>query len=222
MKQRYSDITSRISTPPLWWNTNGVPRYEEFSHIMRSDAYADEVALLKIACQACAKEFNVEVSWERYSKRPSMSSKPNDIWYGDPPNIGCCSIGPTMSSISLYVVQFWKRNVEGWRRCPDFEGNQMEKLNFSDLSFSIKRHIYVLMSLVDHKGRKPLPGDIITFTYWTFSDKKIKYGLVISIYEKVLMPESNKDSVILMMMLQDGRLQEYYAFSDDIIVIHTR
>ena len=78
------------------------------------------------------------------------------------------------------------------------------------------------MSLVDHRGIKPLPGDIVTFTYWAFSDKKIKYGLVISIYEKILNPESGGDSVMLLMMLQNGKLQEYYAFSDDMIVIHTR
>jgi len=129
MKQKYSDILSKISIQPLWWDANGVPRYEEFSHIMRSDAYADEVVLLKIACQSCAKEFDVEVSWERHNKRPSMSNEPKNIWYGDPPNIGCCSVGPTMSSISLHVIQFWKRGAEGWRRCPEFEEKQIEKLS---------------------------------------------------------------------------------------------
>ena len=129
MKQKYSDITSRISAQPLWWDSNGVPRYDEFSHNMRYDTYADEVALLRIACQGCAREFDVEVSWGRHSKRASMSSEPNNIWYGDPPNIGCCSVGPTMSSISLHVIQFWKRGEEGWRRLLEFEEKQIEKLS---------------------------------------------------------------------------------------------
>jgi hypothetical protein len=129
MKQKYSDIMSRISAQPLWWDSNGVPRYDEFSYHMRFDTYADEVVLLRIACQACAKEFDAEVSWSRLSKRPSMSSETKNIWYGDPPNVGCCSVGPTMSSISLHVIQFWKRSTEGWRRCPEFEEKQIERLS---------------------------------------------------------------------------------------------
>lgn len=78
------------------------------------------------------------------------------------------------------------------------------------------------MSIRDHKGRKPLPGDMVTFIYWCFSDKKIKHGLIISIYEKILSPVTEKNSVTLIMMMHNGKLEEYYAFSDDVIVIHTR
>jgi len=80
---------------------------------------------------------------------------------------------------------------------------------------------------VDSKGRKPQPGDLVTFTYWSFSEKKNKYGLIVSIYERELRAnvnenEENKNYVSMIMLLQNGELREYYAFSDDMIIIHTR
>ena len=82
------------------------------------------------------------------------------------------------------------------------------------------------MCPIDQKGRKPQPGDLVTFTYWSFSEKKNKYGLVVSIYERELRvnneTEDNKNYVSMILLLQNGEIKEYYAFSDDMIVIHTR
>jgi hypothetical protein len=78
------------------------------------------------------------------------------------------------------------------------------------------------MSVKDCEGRKPHPGDMITFTYWSFSEKETKHGLIISIYDKILSPEDEKDTIAVIVLLHNGRLEEYYAFSDDMLIIHTR
>ena len=128
MKRKYADITSRIAENPLWWDFYGVPRYEPFTYQMSSDVYADEVLLLKIACQACAKEFNVEISRGKYEKRPRLADNIKEIFYGDPPNISCCPSGPTMSSISLYIIEFWEKDNSNWIRRNDLENIQIESL----------------------------------------------------------------------------------------------
>lgn len=129
MRRKYTDITSRIIESPLWWDFYGVPRYEPFTYQMSSDVYADEVLLLKIACQACATEFNVEVSRCKYEKRPKLADNIKDVYYGDPPNTSCCLVGPTMSSISLYIIEFWEKDNLNWRRRTDLENIQIESLD---------------------------------------------------------------------------------------------
>ena len=47
------------------------------------------------------------------------------LHYGDPPNMGCCPAGPTMSSIPREVLEMWVRGDAGgirWVRSPDHEG----------------------------------------------------------------------------------------------------
>ena len=78
------------------------------------------------------------------------------------------------------------------------------------------------MSVKDSEGRKPYPGDMITFTYWSFSDKETKHGLIISVYDKILSSDLEKDTITVIMLLHNGKIEEYYAFSDDMLVIHTR
>lgn len=41
MRASYSDITSRISEPPQWWDENGCPRYCEPHPTHRVNIYAD-------------------------------------------------------------------------------------------------------------------------------------------------------------------------------------
>jgi hypothetical protein len=47
---------------PLWWDENGVPRFDTHHPGLCPDIYADEVALLRIACQGCEREFLVQMS----------------------------------------------------------------------------------------------------------------------------------------------------------------
>lgn len=122
MNQNFSDIISRVGSPPLWWGVNGVPRWCEFHPSHTTSIYAGEVVLLEVACQGCGTQFPCEVTWDPYSRGwndgiiPPLSQNIQDIHYGDPPNVGCCGPGPTMSSIPLRILQFWIRVGGIWIR----------------------------------------------------------------------------------------------------------
>lgn len=124
MKQEYRDIRIRLGEP-LWYDENGVPRYDPFEPSMCSDIYAKEVALLEIACQGCFKHFRVALSVFPYDARgasvPSLKSRIQEgvIHYGDPPfhkldmhSIGTPVMcpGATMNCIDLAVCEYWFRD----------------------------------------------------------------------------------------------------------------
>ena len=133
MHPSYRDILSRIQERPLWWDQRGVPRYEPFHPDLSSNLYAEEIVLIEIACQGCHTRYFTEVCWSKYDGHPAngtpaLSSMVRDIYYGDPPNAGCCKVGPTMSSIPLHTLEFWKRENFVWVRRPDLEGLVIDTL----------------------------------------------------------------------------------------------
>lgn len=114
MHQHYDDILALTPAPPKWWDRNGYPRYCEFHPSRVEDIHAHEVALVDIRCQGCGERF--EVSIYRHGRHDVslvdlIASKA--LHYGDPPNIDCCPSGPTMNSVPVRVLQYWRRN---WRR----------------------------------------------------------------------------------------------------------
>ena len=125
MNVEYQDILASLGEP-LWWNEWAVPRYCAFSP-QECDVYALEVVLMRIACQACGREFVVAMSLTMADKawgRAWPDDEPPH--YGDPPNIGCCPAGPTMNSEHIAVLQHWKRGRDarsvirdGWSRVDD-------------------------------------------------------------------------------------------------------
>jgi hypothetical protein len=134
VKPNYSDITDKLGEP-IWWDDNGVPRYCDFS-TMWCGVYVDAVALIRIACQDCGREFlvakEIDPKWRRIwlpsweCKRPNPG-KHDDPWieigslhYGDPPRHGC--VGDTMNSIPLEILEFWERPDYDWERVADCEG----------------------------------------------------------------------------------------------------
>ncbi len=140
MNESYRDIRSRIAEPPDWWDEHAVPRYGAFSPQHIADIYADECALVLIACQSCGASFPVAMSsgtstatlmaarregpitaeaLRRYSV--SAGIERGDIHYGDPPNIECCPGGPTMNCDDLRVLQFWRRENGDWHRVVELE-----------------------------------------------------------------------------------------------------
>ncbi len=143
MNESYDDIRSRIAEPPQWWDEHAVPRYVPFAPRWLADIYADECALVLIACQNCGHEFPVAMSssmgsavravmlrkedvtletMRRYSVAASIET--GAIHYGDPPNIECCPAGPTMNCDDLRVLQFWRRErgaVNDWVRVAELE-----------------------------------------------------------------------------------------------------
>lgn len=121
MKQEYDDITSRLGDP-LWWDENGVPRYEPFSPRHNANIYADECALVEIACQACGHCFMVGLSSGPLGSPLHRRILDHAVHYGDPPNYGCCGSGPTMNSEPVKVVEYWRREHVGeWQRDGKFE-----------------------------------------------------------------------------------------------------
>ena len=124
----YSDIRNLIKNPPCWWDENSVPRYCDFRPECVADIYADEAALVEIACQACEHKFEVAFSRSREQGwNPSAflyeQIEKKAIHYLDPPNIGCCEVGPAMSSVPKRVLQYWSRlnTSREWRRDRRFE-----------------------------------------------------------------------------------------------------
>ena len=125
----YSDIISRIIEPPLWWNAHGVPRWCEFAPIESANSLAREVVLIQIACQGCGQALDEELNWSEHSRRHngerleplSSPARLKEFHYRDPPDAGCCLVGPTMNWIDLRILQFWTRGFGKWERCPELE-----------------------------------------------------------------------------------------------------
>lgn len=121
MNYHYEDIRSAINKAPLWFDEHAVPRYCPFDPKDCANIYADECALVRIQCQACGRDFDVCFSesaltrlkfnllTQREGQGPGVADRirDNSIDYGDPPNIGCCPAGPTMSSVPKRVIEYW-------------------------------------------------------------------------------------------------------------------
>ncbi len=106
----YDDIRKRIKEEPIWYDTNGVPRYDKFEPMLCSNIYATEIVLLKIACQSCGQKFLVEMHYsmmDRVNGIKPLSKKLRNLHYGDPPIHGCC--GDTMNCDDIRIVEFGVR-----------------------------------------------------------------------------------------------------------------
>ena len=131
----YSDIRALTNQCVNWWDEHAVPRYCEFTPVDVANIYAVEVALVEIVCQQCNAIFHVAFSWSRTESGISKDgewwfgmAEPMTIWrikrlhYGDPPNVGCCPGGPTMSSEPRKVLEFWRQSEKfKWERVPDLQ-----------------------------------------------------------------------------------------------------
>jgi hypothetical protein len=146
MLNSYQDIRKRIPDPPLWFDENGTPRYDEFHPSQLPNIYAKEAVLYEIGCQSCDKRFLVATCEHRLAMAKFMdlyglattetwisSSLRNDggsLHYGDPPAHDC--VGDTMNCLDFKVVQFWRRDPRtlsdwvNWVRVPELEGVLLE------------------------------------------------------------------------------------------------
>ncbi len=89
--------------------------------------------LFRIRCQNCDTKFDVCVSNKRAKEELGGDEntlaeiiKDGQLHYGDPPNYGCCMVGPTMNSIPMRVLEFWqqgpwKQGGYEWERKPELE-----------------------------------------------------------------------------------------------------
>lgn len=141
MYPSYEDITSRIPEAPGWWQEGGVPRYGVFTPRETASIYANEAALVEIACQSCDARFHVSFHADKMDAYEGRSVadliRSDSLHYGDPPNTGCCAAGATMSSINVRVVEYWSKDhaqfvkkgvitdyerYSEWKRDPLLEG----------------------------------------------------------------------------------------------------
>lgn len=121
----YRDITSRIAESPKWWDSNGVPRYDDFRPDDAPDIYAREAVLYRIECQECGRSFLVGEDWGLSDESPlSVLIESGHLHYGDPPRHDDCLAGDTMNCVDREVVEFWDKSdvLVGWRRVPELEG----------------------------------------------------------------------------------------------------
>ena len=119
---RYDDITSRIADRPLWW-IEGVPRYEPFTP-HAAEIFSNEIALVHTECQFCRLRFDVCVQRSKGGGRRSFEDYLavfGTLDVGDPPNVGCCSTGYSMTSLEIAILQLWQRSGVSWVRVPEHE-----------------------------------------------------------------------------------------------------
>jgi len=115
MNRYYHEILAGMEYPPVWFDELGVPRWIPFRPNEVADVYAREAALVLIACQGCGHLF--EVAFSSFIKdRIASSIQDRSLFYGDPPNIRCCEVGPTMCSETKKVLQYWRRTDFEWCR----------------------------------------------------------------------------------------------------------
>ena len=125
MTGNYEDITSRIKEAPAWYDMHGAPRYGEFKPKICPDIYARWVALLRIQCQMCRRQFDVEMHGSIWD---GLFPNPKKLHYGDPPvhrvnGEACMCAGSTPNCGDLLVLDAWGENANGrWVRHPELEG----------------------------------------------------------------------------------------------------
>lgn len=124
LKPNYKDIIESAGVDPKWYDENGVPRFCEFHpwRAVRPDAH--EAFLIEVGCQDCGRLFKVAMTWlksdaedgvSEFSGLPLSSGKA--FQYGALPNVGCCQIGPTMSSDFVGVLEGWRRaSMQPWEK----------------------------------------------------------------------------------------------------------
>jgi hypothetical protein len=138
MYQPYEDILELAGDrEPLWWDSNGVPRYKPFHPSLVPNIYATEAVLVEIQCQSCRRLFDVAFEWQITdhlfcrefaelkgkklekaldgTKLTSQIKRGELPFYGDTPwhtvNGGQCA-GTTMTSDTIRVKQIWVMSNE--------------------------------------------------------------------------------------------------------------
>jgi hypothetical protein len=135
MHINYKDILDLTDKKPLWFDQNGTPRFAPFHPRLCPNIYARQAVLYRIACQNCGHIFDVADTCGIFAAFDiSEKIMAHKLHYGDPPNIGCCPAGPTMSCEDLRIIEFWNKPFNGdWERIkemeillpehPDYEGD---------------------------------------------------------------------------------------------------
>ncbi len=124
VKPYYQDILDAAHRPPVWWDMNGVPRFEACSPDFRSNIYSTQICLIKAACQACGTVFcgSVENGGGKEDLRRTCDGLGLENIYKDPPQNECCSSGYSMNSETREVLEFWVYEVKQTPETMEAEG----------------------------------------------------------------------------------------------------
>jgi hypothetical protein len=125
MHASYHDIRKRIAEEPLWFDENGVPRYDKFEPHAVANIYANSIALVWIGCQRCGTKVAVAMA-SGFGELPLRGAiKDETLHYGDPPwhedENGESCVGNTMNCEDEVVLQYWERDRSEWVRVREFE-----------------------------------------------------------------------------------------------------
>jgi hypothetical protein len=123
MNRSYDDILGLTERKPSFFQTGGVPRWGAFEPGVSTDIYARDCAIAEIACQSCDMRFHVLMeSTSRDKHTVAEDIRGGVLAYRDPPNVGCCASGPSMTSETIRVIEYWERQETfQWRRDPSLE-----------------------------------------------------------------------------------------------------
>lgn len=134
MKNNYPDIRDLTPAKPMWYDSNGVPRYRQFTPDMLPSIYAVACCLLSIECQVCKEPFRVALEQEFFDTDKFVRMiADHSMCYGDPPNHGC--VGDTMNSELICVEEVWtKPDFHTWSKytIPEVIRSNAESCNAHD------------------------------------------------------------------------------------------
>jgi hypothetical protein len=168
MHVQYHDILSRISDEPLWW-LDGVPRFSPF----KPDdvcVHGIDTVLVHTECQGCRKRYDVAFR-SVYMREKIAYMISLDL--GDPPN-ACCRVGPTMSSIEVRILEYWRPLSypnRGWERVPEWE-RQLVDANWIGESDQVKPVFSRLYGSL-HEGR------------WRQAERDGNFSVMVSMLKEV-------------------------------------
>ena len=106
MLRDYRDIRQRLGDP-LWWDDNGVPRYDAFAPDL-CGVYDRYIAFNLVGCQGCDRQFKITAVITSIDMARDKVTLPTEhsvgsFHYGDPPAHGCVGRlgGSTQSVVAV-------------------------------------------------------------------------------------------------------------------------
>lgn len=123
MDRHYEDLLGLTDQKPSFFQQGGVPRWTPFQAGDSTSPYTVDCAIVEIACQMCDTRFHVLMeSGSRDRETILQRIQAKNLQYLDPPNVGCCRGGPSTTSETVRVIEYWARQETfQWKRDPQAE-----------------------------------------------------------------------------------------------------
>jgi len=123
MNRPYDDLLALSDRKPSFFQQGGIPRWAPFQAGYSTSPYTVDCAIAEIACQLCDTRFHVLMeSGSRDKETILQRIRAKNLQYLDPPNVGCCRGGPSMTAETIRVLEYWAREETfQWKRDPEAE-----------------------------------------------------------------------------------------------------